>query len=262
MLVVKLEIWPAGSETQAEELGRIYIGNDGSGDYMVASYTAFLTKLNGDKVRHRRRISLPVKSQIWRTVRIAEHVRAEGPWRLVQLVLDAALTRRTAATRVVDRGLPAGARRERFVAAASAVGDSAHPASVEQSSPQSPGPRRYPEKVAPLVARDIRQLRRSVANRETGSRRRRDRRGRTLGAKSTHASRQAVRGTPDSACTILRQGSPYEALLIIRAELDTFHYGIRGYGPGEMDAQTEEKIREQLENKRRASRPGDEPGDA
>ena len=67
---------------------------------------------------------------------------------------------------------------------------------------------------------------------------------------------------PNSACTILRQGSPYEALLVVRAEPDSFHYGSRGYGPGEMDAQTEETIREQIEKERRGSRTGDASEDA
>lgn len=54
----------------------------------------------------------------------------------------------------------------------------------------------------------------------------------------------------NSACTILRQGDPTEALLIVRGEPDALHYGSRGYGPGEMDARTEQRIGEQIEAER------------
>lgn len=41
MIVVKLELWPRGSERDAKEIGRMYIANDGTrgpsrGDYQVA----------------------------------------------------------------------------------------------------------------------------------------------------------------------------------------------------------------------------------
>lgn len=38
MIVVKVELWPLGSEAKATELGRMYIANDGTGDAERGSY--------------------------------------------------------------------------------------------------------------------------------------------------------------------------------------------------------------------------------
>lgn len=40
MLVVKIELWPFGQEEKAEEIGRMYVSNDGSGTRKRGNYDA------------------------------------------------------------------------------------------------------------------------------------------------------------------------------------------------------------------------------
>lgn len=42
MVVVKIELWPGGSESDAREIGRMEITNDGSGTEDIGSYSVAL----------------------------------------------------------------------------------------------------------------------------------------------------------------------------------------------------------------------------
>lgn len=58
MLLVKVEIWPGGSETHAREIGRVKIGNLSDladvSDYMVIAYEGDTVVAESTVRRHRR----------------------------------------------------------------------------------------------------------------------------------------------------------------------------------------------------------------
>ncbi len=44
MIVVKIELWPLGSEERRREIGRMYIANDGSGTQVRGNYKAVVCR--------------------------------------------------------------------------------------------------------------------------------------------------------------------------------------------------------------------------
>jgi len=58
MIVVRIEVWPDGDGTRAEELARLHIANDGTGDEAVGSYNVSAVEgtdvLSGRVEGHRR----------------------------------------------------------------------------------------------------------------------------------------------------------------------------------------------------------------
>ena len=42
MLVVKIELWPHGQKKKRKEIGRMYIGNDGTGSPMRGNYDVYV----------------------------------------------------------------------------------------------------------------------------------------------------------------------------------------------------------------------------
>jgi len=78
MLVIKIEVHPAGSEMHAFEIGRLELENI-SGLADVSDYNARITQL---ETRHLG--VLPFD----RCINISGHPRSDGPWSLVKRVLD------------------------------------------------------------------------------------------------------------------------------------------------------------------------------
>jgi hypothetical protein len=81
MIVVKIELWPHGSEERAKEIGRTYITNDGTGTLKRGNYDAWVcrkdnflrpTDENASAVREARVEDYPRQSHnVWRLVRRA-----------------------------------------------------------------------------------------------------------------------------------------------------------------------------------------------
>lgn len=44
MIAVKIELWPGGDESRSEEIGRMYITNDGSGSKKRGNYDAHVCR--------------------------------------------------------------------------------------------------------------------------------------------------------------------------------------------------------------------------
>jgi len=76
MIVIKVELWPGGSEKNAQEIGRTYIANDGSGDEDRGNYNGYVCRRgtkerppNGTYTREGRVEDYPRKSyNVWRLV--------------------------------------------------------------------------------------------------------------------------------------------------------------------------------------------------
>lgn len=71
MLVVKLEVWPGGDESRAEEIARATLTNI-TGPGAVADYQM---SIKGPKPQYFEGI-------------VRGHCRRRGPWRLLQLALE------------------------------------------------------------------------------------------------------------------------------------------------------------------------------
>lgn len=81
MIVVKMELWPGGSEEHMRPLGTIVITNDGTGTKVSGNYKAVLShagKFWG------------VRKEPYRTCRVANFARTLSPYRLLCRVLRAA----------------------------------------------------------------------------------------------------------------------------------------------------------------------------
>lgn len=50
MIVVKIELWPRGSEKFAKEIGRMYIANDGTGTRQRSSYDGVLCRRGTERI--------------------------------------------------------------------------------------------------------------------------------------------------------------------------------------------------------------------
>ena len=72
MIVVKIELWPFGSEAAAREIGRAHIWNDATGDAAVGNY--------GYKL-------MSEGCCILRTGTVRRHFRARGVWELLRRCL-------------------------------------------------------------------------------------------------------------------------------------------------------------------------------
>lgn len=81
MVVVKIELWPDGSQERMRPLGQVVIANDGTGDNGFGNYDAALAhsgKYWG-------------KKGIWKRGRVEKHDRMLSPYHLLQKVLNSAL---------------------------------------------------------------------------------------------------------------------------------------------------------------------------
>lgn len=65
MLVVKVEIWPYGSEFAAKELGRVLIANDGTGDMVTGKYDVDFLNGHGKLMKEKRIESFARSSGFW-----------------------------------------------------------------------------------------------------------------------------------------------------------------------------------------------------
>ena len=80
MVVVKLELWPGGDETQARPLGIIAIANDGTGNADAGNYTAEAS--HAGRYFGRRR-------EPYKRCRVTGFARCLSPYRLLYRVLKA-----------------------------------------------------------------------------------------------------------------------------------------------------------------------------
>lgn len=78
MLVVRVEIWPGGIEADAFEIGRMEIINE-SGLSAVSDYSAHVIQ------RECSRLKVAAAD---RRIHVRAHARRDGPWKLIQKVLD------------------------------------------------------------------------------------------------------------------------------------------------------------------------------
>lgn len=78
MLVVKVEVWPAGDEAGAFEIGRMEVVNESSLS-AVSDYSAHIVQQETPR--------LQVAPFDLRT-QVRAHSRSDGPWALVKRVLD------------------------------------------------------------------------------------------------------------------------------------------------------------------------------
>lgn len=86
MIVVKLELWPGGDESRAEDLGSAIITNE-SNLSDISSYSVRLLK--GKRYSAR--------SGVWRSGEVKGFPRTDtrvGPWELLFLALESALGKR------------------------------------------------------------------------------------------------------------------------------------------------------------------------
>lgn len=89
MIVVKLELWPGGDESRAQDLGKAIIGNE-SNLADISDYSVYL--LTGAKYSRN-------PGTIWRTGEVKGFPRTSyqvGPWELLFLALESALGSRVA----------------------------------------------------------------------------------------------------------------------------------------------------------------------
>lgn len=77
MIVVKVELWPFGDEARREEIGRLHIVNDGSGDSETGNYDVFA----GEPETHRK--------DAFECARVEGHTREQGVWPLFKRAVNA-----------------------------------------------------------------------------------------------------------------------------------------------------------------------------
>lgn len=83
MLVVRLFLWPGGDESQARELGRINIANDGSGDPERGNYDVELLHSG----------SYWGQPGAWKKGRVLNYLRELSPYHLVLAALEKTIGR-------------------------------------------------------------------------------------------------------------------------------------------------------------------------
>lgn len=72
MIVVKVEIWPFGEESEAKEIGRMKIANDGTGSLGLGNYFFTINPQTDNEVRGE----------------VRNHQRQRGVWVLLQKCLS------------------------------------------------------------------------------------------------------------------------------------------------------------------------------
>ena len=82
MIVVKVELWPLGVESQAREIGRAHISNVG-GNNDFGNYQVELLK-SAEYSRRR-------AGEIYRRGKVINYQRERGPWPLLMYALQSAL---------------------------------------------------------------------------------------------------------------------------------------------------------------------------
>lgn len=83
MIVVKVELWPFGRESDAREIGRARIFNDGTGDARQGNYRVELLKSAEYSPRN--------AGQIYKRGVVIGFLRKRGPWPLLMLAIKNAL---------------------------------------------------------------------------------------------------------------------------------------------------------------------------
>lgn len=78
MLVVRVEVWPAGREADAFEIGRMEVTNESSLS-AVSDYSAHIVQRETPRLKV---AAFDLRTQV------CAHVRSDGPWALVKRVLD------------------------------------------------------------------------------------------------------------------------------------------------------------------------------
>jgi hypothetical protein len=81
MIVVKVELWPKGDETQKRSLGTAFIINDGTGTLSHGNYIVMLARMKDATVP-------------WRIGRVMNWARAGSPWDLLSRAINAATRNR------------------------------------------------------------------------------------------------------------------------------------------------------------------------
>ena len=79
MVVVSIEIWPHGDQSQSRPIGKIQITNDGSGTRAKGSY--WVSVAHGGKYIN--------KKGTWKRGRLTNHPRSLSPYHLVVRALMA-----------------------------------------------------------------------------------------------------------------------------------------------------------------------------
>lgn len=82
MLVIKIELWPFGDESQKRDLGVARIINDGTGDANTGNYTVQLLK-GAEYSRH--------PGDVYKRGRVLNYPRMLGPWPLLMRGIISAL---------------------------------------------------------------------------------------------------------------------------------------------------------------------------
>lgn len=78
MLVVKVEIWPGGSETSSFEIARLELINVSD----LAEVSDYVAHINQSGAAH---LGVP---SFYRQLAVSSHSRCDGPWRLIKRTLD------------------------------------------------------------------------------------------------------------------------------------------------------------------------------
>jgi hypothetical protein len=81
MIVVKVELWPFGNPNEAQEIGRAYIANDGTGSQSTGNYNVQLQ--HAGKYAKRK--------GFWRQGKLLGHSRMLSPYHLVMRAFQACL---------------------------------------------------------------------------------------------------------------------------------------------------------------------------
>lgn len=85
MLVIKVELWPHGDETRAQEIATGVIGNDGSGNWQYGNYNVVLSN-NGECDPHGMYEQAVAQDK---QTRVEKFYRDSGVWKLLRVALNA-----------------------------------------------------------------------------------------------------------------------------------------------------------------------------
>lgn len=77
MLVVRIELWPLGDESQARTVALARIWNDGTGDTYTGNYYGQIVKTEEDL------LAQPSLGEMRKIARVKNHSRLQSPWALV-----------------------------------------------------------------------------------------------------------------------------------------------------------------------------------
>jgi len=81
MLVVRIELWPVGDRSRSKEIGRVVIGNDGTGTEVAGNYDVALAHAESNSFR----------PGSWKGGKITGHRRSLSPYHIVLKAIEVAL---------------------------------------------------------------------------------------------------------------------------------------------------------------------------